>query len=509
MAFLLRVIAMAAGSLLSLLWFRLLVFAMGKPLFGLFDSFLAVTRLGGLGDLGISGALAIKAGSMLGGREEEGLQKLLASARALFVVMAGGLFMLFLVLSPWLPRWMHFHDVPGAGSLTTLFIFGGASVALLILSGYFASLNYAHGTVTWPILPTVFISQMLAPFLHWRLAAAGAPLWVQCLPYLLASALNAVVGWRMLKWSHPWLGNLLPLKFSGQLWKILAGASGWVYLCSLGNVIYTTTDRLVLQAGIGPEVIAPYRANTKVCDLAVSLILTASFVSLPKITQWISSSNAADRKRLLVETNRLNIFQIVLGCGAALGYLALNDLFIYLWMGPDFNCPLVWQIAFAANLVVTTGGDASIQIATRCGDQGLKRAGLAIGMTGLLNLGLSIFSVLLSHRLGVTGAIAGVAVATVIAQSVLSLGLSWHICRHLGFSFLRWTLKCWLLPLGIVLSAAVLKDYFPKQSFSNLGWLLSCYVILFFAACWLAGMNTGLLRSEFAFVRSIFNKKTV
>ena len=45
--------------------------------------------------------------------------------------------------------------------------------------------HYAHGTVTWPILPAVFFGQVLARrFSTWRLAVMHMPLWVQLLPYL-------------------------------------------------------------------------------------------------------------------------------------------------------------------------------------------------------------------------------------------------------------------------------------------------------------------------------------
>src|SRR5205814_9842113 len=66
MAFILRLRGMGLGSLLSLVWTRLLLRAMGDPLYGLFLSFQAVTRLGGLGDLGLSGGISIKTGAMLG-----------------------------------------------------------------------------------------------------------------------------------------------------------------------------------------------------------------------------------------------------------------------------------------------------------------------------------------------------------------------------------------------------------------------------------------------------------
>lgn len=495
LAFLLRLFTMAAGAVLSLVFTRLLLRTMGDAAYGLFLAFQSVTRLGGLGDLGVSGATGIRAGQLLGRGEDDKLRKLLASSRALCLLLAGFLFIGFAVLAPWLPHWLNFKDVPGTGSLPLLFVWGGLSAATMILAGYVSNLNLAHGTVTWPIIPGVFIGQLLAPLLHWQLAAHHAPLWVQNLPYVGSALLIGWLAWQMLKWSHPWLGDLRPLHFDGTTSKALIAASGWAYLSSLGSAVYFNTDRLVINAGFGPDIIPVYQANYKACELIVVLVLSASYVGLPKLTQWISSPHAADRQRALSETKRLNIFQIVLGCGAALGYLALNDLFVRLWLGEKYQGPLLWQVAFACNLAVTTGGDAGIQMASRCGEGGLKKLGLAVGGTGLLNLALSLVAMKY-------GSITGIAVATVIAQSVLSISLGYYTCRHLGFSVVRWTLKSWLLPLMIVLVASGLKTFFPDQSILHIGALLGCFAVLLLVAAGLAGVNREMMRAEIAMLRA-------
>jgi len=448
--------------------------------------------------------LSLRAGTMLGRRDDAGLQALLASARTLFLLLAVGLSILFVGLSPWLPRWLGFEGVAGAGSMKLLFVYGGMSLGLMILSGYFASLNYAHGTVTWPIFPGVVLMQLLAPFLHWRLAVLHLPLWIQLLPYLGSAALTTFLAWRMLKWSHPWLGDLRPLKRDRAEWKTLALTSWWAYLTSIGTVIYVTTDRLVIGAVIDMGKIPMYQVNYKVCELAVTLIVTAAFVSFPKITQWIASSDEGDRRRLLAEVNRLSVFEIVLGCGAVLGYLCFNNLFVGLWLGKAYQAPLPLQVAFAANLAVTVGGNAGIQLSMRAGDKGLKYAGLAVAGTGLLNLALSILSVKLVSVYGLTFAITGVAVATVIAQSICSLCLGTVTCRYLGISALRWAGHCWLLPIGFTLAAAGLKKLYPNDSLAHLSMLAGSYLLIFLAVCWLAGVNRELLRAEFAQARKMF-----
>ena len=502
-AFLLRLVAMASQAVLSLVFFALLSRAMGKPLFGLFQIFLRAAQLGGMGDFGISGAVALKSGMMLGRGEDGPLRKFLASARSLFLLLAAITFIGFAGLSPWLPKWLHFQTVPGAGSLTMLFVWAGVTGAVMILAGYVNNLNYAHGTVTWPIVPGMVIGQLLAPLAHWQLAKMHEPLWIQNLPYVAATVFLGWLGWKMLKWSHPWLGELRPLGFDRSLWKVLFATSGWVYLVSVSSNIYFSTDCFVIGAGsapgFGPVIIPAYLANYKPCLLMVTLIWAASAVSMPKITQWIASPHAADRRRAIMESHRLNIVQILLGCGAVLGYLALNDQFIKLWLGADYQCPLLWQIGFACNLAVTTGGDAGIQVAMRCGDSGVKKIGLISAGTALLNIALALLFMKL-------GSIAGITFAAVISQSVLSLTLGYITCRYLGLSLIRWTAKSWLLPVGVVLAAGALKFYLPREMSWHAGALGGSFAGLFLIAALLSGLNKDMVRDEWNQLRSMLKR---
>jgi O-antigen/teichoic acid export membrane protein len=249
---------------------------------------------------------------------------------------------------------------------------------------------------------------------------------------------------------------------------------------------------------MGTAVIPTYQANYKVCELGVNLIVTAAFVGFPKITQWIASPHEADRRRAMTELQRLSVFEVVLACVVTLGYLAFNNLFVGIWLDKAHQAPLAWQIAFAANLAVTCGGNAGLQFSMRAGDRGLKVSGLIIAGAGLLNLSLSILSVKL-------GSITGVAVATVVAQSISTIFLGVVTCRFLGISVLRWTARCWALPLGFTLSAAALKELFPDDSVMHLGVLSVCYGVLFLVVCRLAGVTPGLIRTELSQARALFS----
>jgi len=133
-AFILRIGTMGGGALFALLFTRLQLRAMGDALNGVFSSFQAVTALGGLGEFGITGAVAIIATEMLGRGQNEELKKILATARTMVLGLAIILCFAFTALSPWLPGWLGFQEFPGGGSNTLLFMAGGLTAAGVVLS---------------------------------------------------------------------------------------------------------------------------------------------------------------------------------------------------------------------------------------------------------------------------------------------------------------------------------------------------------------------------------------
>src|ERR1700722_15062544 len=116
-AYLLYISTRLLSSAVALVWVRLLVGAMGQELNSLYIAFQKLITLGGLGDLGMGGAVGIRTGQYLGQGKQEELKKFLAAARAVFLILALGVGGSMLALSPWLPRWLGYKEVPATGSV--------------------------------------------------------------------------------------------------------------------------------------------------------------------------------------------------------------------------------------------------------------------------------------------------------------------------------------------------------------------------------------------------------
>jgi len=499
LAFVLQIGCRLMTALCSLLWVRLLLRIMGPALNGLLLTFQTITSMGGLGDLGMGGLVNIQTSRMLGQGKEAELKKFLASARAFFGIMALLGASIFLIISPALLRWQKFGTVPQAAPLAGLYVLGAVAIGLFILGSYINNLNYGCGNIVWPVLP-VFVITQLGFCAHWLLARKGVVLWVQYLPYFTGSTLIFLLGWVWIRLSHPSLGTVRPVTVDWRQLVVLARKSFWVYLYALSGSVYITISTLLITARFGPELLVTFRYNTKLCELAYFVVNSACVASLPKITQWLASPEPGIRERGLRETERLNKFQTLMGCAAALVYLIINDWFVGVWLGKQQHALLSWQAAFAANLAVTSAGLAGFELAARCCEDGIRVGGITVAATALLNLLLSLVAMTF-------GSVFCIALATVATQSVLTLGLGAYACRQMRTSWWRLCLRNWLLALATVGLGLIMRIYLPLHSVLTAGMAAGIWLATVLLIAFLLGIRINDLREEFAIVRGMFGKR--
>ncbi|MEQ1861088.1 MAG: hypothetical protein ABMA13_14220 [Chthoniobacteraceae bacterium] len=481
-----------AASLLALVWTPLLLGAMGTARYGLFLSFQSVAALGGLGDFGLGGAISLRTSRHLGAQDHSALDRFLATARGAFLLLACIGLVVFLALSPVLPSALGFEPLPGAGSLPLLFATGSFAIWLLIASSYINNLNYAALNLNWQALPAFVVSQA-SILAHIWLAQRNAPLSVQYLTYIGSSTCSLALGWWVLHKAQPALARLRPMRLEWPILRQMLADSAWVYVLGLGNFVYLTADRLLINGGIGPAFVPVYQLNNKLPELALMLIVSLTYVAMPKLALWLGSGRDDDRRRTETEAQRLNLIETLLGLAAAFGYLVINDAFIRLWLGDSMSAPLSWQIAFAASLAITIGSNVGIQLSTRVNERGLRFVGIVIGLTALLNFALSFAAMR-------AGSILGIAAATVLAQSLMTLTISRYLCGRLGLAWARWAARCWLVPVVAVAAVAAVRWHH--------GWAVTsaAAIGIWLASAWLLGLRPALIRAEWEVWRGILGR---
>ena len=311
---------------------------MGNETYGICIAFLSVSQLGGLGDPGVSGAVGIRMLQYLARGEEAAGRRFLANARGVFLGLALLCLVGFLVAAPWIPGWLKVMPTPESGSLRLLFIVGGLSAALLILGGYFNDLNAIHrepGLARDP-RPDAGASRPAQAMADRETRRTFV--WTQYAAILCASIMLLVLTAIMLRISHPWLGNLWPIAFDWGEMKNLVSASFWIYLLSLGNLIYVATDQLLVTRGFGAERVTRATSTTSCArSSTASFLAPQPLPAMPGIARRLLSPDPAERANGRGGLERLQQYQAFAACVFAIGYLCVNDWFISLWQGPAYR----------------------------------------------------------------------------------------------------------------------------------------------------------------------------
>ena len=497
-AFALRTGCMAMNGVLSLVWTPLLLLALGAESYGTFTAFGALLGLATAGELGLGGATAIKTNQLIAAGDLDGLRRLHATARGVFLVLAVIAAVVALGLSPWLPGWLGFQQGAATGPLTWLFAARAVSVGLSIFTSYVNNSIYAAGTVMWPVLPAFIFGQAMlvaSVLLGWL----RQPLWMLQSASTALAAASLVVMWFIYRHSHAVFREALPWRFDRTLLRGLAGTSFWSYLFGLTSLIYVSTDRLVVNAFFGAGAVPMYQLNYKLCELALALILTASAVSLPKVVNLLLSRDPAGQQHGAAQAARVAQVQGLLGFAACLGYVAGNDLFIRLLFGPAYHAPLALQAAFVTSLLLASNADIFIQLCGRLETGGLRLAAVVLLLSALVNLALSVVSAWWLRWMP------GVGWATFVAQVGAFLAIGEYVRRRdrLGTrGRILW--RSFFAPLSLLAVALGAKACFPSTTMRDLLALAATSAALIVAYLGLLGPGWKELRDEMTIVQRLF-----
>ncbi|MFM8457370.1 MAG: hypothetical protein ACKOB0_00270, partial [Chthoniobacterales bacterium] len=112
----------------------------------------------------------------------------------------------------------------------------------------------------------------------------------------------------------------------------------------------------------------------------------------------------------------------------------------------------------------------------------------------------------LSLAAAAAGSIAGIAAASLLAQSALAVWMGSTVCRYLSIETWRYTARCWLLPLAVISCAGALRFFLTISNALEFLALALLYVCLFALFCRLAGLRACMVVEELQTSFNAFRK---
>ena len=101
----------------------------------------------------------------------------------------------------------------------------------------------------------------------------------------------------------------------------------------------------------------------------------------------------------------------------------------------------------------------------------------------------------------------GIAFASVVAQTVLSLILGVYICRKLRLETMAWLARSWLIPVLSVVTMAALQYHVGSQHWKGVACLLGAAAVLVLLQARLTGVTREFIAYEWSLVRGILSRK--
>lgn len=208
--------------------------------------------------------------------------------------------------------------------------------------------------------------------------------------------------------------------FDRQLLRPLTGQSVWFFIRDMAEIVVYRVDIVVVGLVVGVPEAGVYAVAQKLSLLADRAIRPATVNFFPESAALAARRDEAALRAAVLTGTRISL---AVAWPLCLALTVLAGPAIRVWVGPAFG--------EAAPLVVLLGATAAVKALTRTGVLALEGMGeprfpaIAFSVEAAINLGLSI-------ALGLTVGIRGIALATLIAATVVELvAVLPYACRRL------------------------------------------------------------------------------
>jgi glycosyltransferase involved in cell wall biosynthesis/O-antigen/teichoic acid export membrane protein len=278
--------------------------------------------------------------------------------------------------------------------------------------------------------------------------------------------------------------SLSPRLFDRSLVRPMGSMSAWVAVAEVMLIVIQRMDVVVVAAVVSVPAAGVYAVGAKLAQLATQAVLPMANTFFPHATALHARRDHVGLARLINTGTRL---LVTLALPALILLVFLAPQAIEVWVGPGFGDAALVTMLLAATTVVMSLTHAGTFALRGAGD--VRPPALMMTAEAGLNLSLSIV-------LGLTMGLAGVALATLIAASVVHvLFLLPYICRRFGVSYVRLTgslARAQLLPCA---AAAGVGWYLHSKSEDSVGLLFGAGLLVL-GAYGLTFVATGLTRAE-------------
>lgn len=276
---------------------------------------------------------------------------------------------------------------------------------------------------------------------------------------------------------RPRLGKTEP----GLLREIL-GFSSFVFLASIVDILYWSTDKLIIGWAIGSVATAVYNIGASFNTYVTSLSTAISGLLVPRLTEMAVKDAPEDQfTAIFIKVGRL---QFIIVSFIVSAFVAFGRQFIALWAGAGYEksyyVALLTMIPVTIPLIQNTGLNILYALNKH------KFRSIVYACIAVLNVGLTFWWV---EDYGIIGAAMATCIAYVLGNILI---INWYYYKHIGLDIpLFWRNILKMSPVMLIMGTAwwLVLDQIQINNWQVFFALAAVYTIMYLPLAYRFMMN--------------------
>ena len=352
---LLSYINLLIGNIIPFIYTPYMLSVLGQNEYGLYNIAVSITGYLTLLNFGIGSTVIRYLAKYRANDDKEGEERVIGLFTCVFMLIAvfiliGGTILAFNINT----FYSGTLNVVELDKLKTLIILLTLNMAIFLPFNVLVSISIAHERYIFNKSISM-LSTIVAPLLNFVMLFLGfksiglviSSMVINIVMYSIYVAYNA----RTLK-IKPRFKDL-----PTDMLKEIFTFSFFVFLAEIVNILYWSTDKLLIGGLIGPIAVAVYNIGAVFNNYIMSISTAVSGVLSPKVTTMVTkNATKVELSELFIRVGRLQYIIISLFLS---GFIVFGSQFIYLWAGKDYSqsyiIALLVMVPVAVPLIQNTG----------------------------------------------------------------------------------------------------------------------------------------------------------
>lgn len=430
------------GNIIPFIYTPIMLRLLGQAEYGLYGIAQSVMGYIGLLNFGIGGAIVRYLTKYRAAGDKEAEARVAGLFIKIYSVICGLILIAGFIFAANIQIYSRSLTAEETETLCTLIVLMTINTAVFLPFSVFSSIVLAHERYVFS-KAVGMLSTVASPILNLVLLYCG----FGSVGLVLSSTALNFITYGLYTWYSVKMLNihLSFRKAEPGLLKEILHFSAFVFLASIVDVLYWSTDKLIIGWAIGSAATAVYNIGATFNTYVTSLSSALSGLLVPRLTEMtVKDAPKEQFTEIFIKVGRLQFIIISFILSA---FIAFGRQFIAIWAGPEYHeayyVALLTMIPVTVPLIQNTGLNILYALNKH------KFRSIVYACVAVLNVGLTFWWV---EDYGIIGAAMATCIAYVLGNILI---INWYYYKHIGLDIpLFWRNILKMSPVMLIMGTA-------------------------------------------------------